>query len=255
VPIAITEYNLFASQDKDNQQWMKRMVNALYMADTVGQMMENGFDIGTQWNLANGQADNGTDYGLVDADSMVRHPQYYVYPLWARFGNEMLPVTNSLPADSTLSVYAGRADEGTLSVLAINKTSDPLQASIEFENIAGLATGEMDILAADSLDSETAFFNNNPDPADDLSDAPSQPLETLANPLPVTFEPYSITLLRVTPDSTPLPTLENDIMLPVIKAEVNDGRESSGQALVSRLPFLAIGAFVMVAGLAWFVRK
>ncbi|MEJ2749983.1 MAG: alpha-L-arabinofuranosidase, partial [Anaerolineae bacterium] len=78
VPIAVTEYNLFAVEDKDTGQWMTQAVNMLFMADTIGQMMGNGFAIANQWDLANGQAWNGTDYGLLDADNDARSPQYYV---------------------------------------------------------------------------------------------------------------------------------------------------------------------------------
>ncbi|NJN55881.1 MAG: hypothetical protein HC804_14725 [Anaerolineae bacterium] len=109
---------------------MTRIVNALYMADTVGQMMVNGVQMAAQWDLANGQASNGTDYGLIHADTYDRYPQYYAYTLWSRFGNTMLPVTNPLPPDTTLSVYAGRVDSDTFSLLAINKTDQPVDVSI-----------------------------------------------------------------------------------------------------------------------------
>ncbi|MCP4429130.1 MAG: alpha-L-arabinofuranosidase, partial [Chloroflexi bacterium] len=49
VPIAITEHNLFSFQDNDNSQWMKRAVNMLFMADSIGQMMEHGFAMANQW--------------------------------------------------------------------------------------------------------------------------------------------------------------------------------------------------------------
>ena len=56
VPIAITEYNMVAFQDGDNDRLMARAINLLYIADTIGQMAENGVTIANQWNLANGKA-------------------------------------------------------------------------------------------------------------------------------------------------------------------------------------------------------
>ena len=197
VPIAITEYNLVSVQDQDNGQWMTRMVNALYLADTVGQMMANGVQIAAQWNLANGQAANGTDYGLIHADTYDRYPQYYVYTLWSRFGNTMLPVTNTLPADTTLSVYAGRIDEGTVSLLAINKTDQSLDVSIALENDATIQGGFVDVLTADSLGAQTITFNGQNSPAVDFSDAPSALLRINDNPFFYTVLPYSVTLLRL----------------------------------------------------------
>lgn len=48
-----------------------------------------------------------------------------------------------------------------------------------------------------ALDALNVTFNGIADPADDLADAPSQPLTNLSNPLTYTFSPYSVTLLRV----------------------------------------------------------
>ena len=197
VPIAVTEYNLFSVQDKDTGQLMTRAVNMLFMADTIGQMMEHGFAMANQWDLANGAAGNGTDYGLLNADSYARSPQYYVFPLWERFGAEMLPVTSSYDAATTLSVYAGKVDAGTVSVLAINKTGSGIAATIQIDGAASLASGTADVVQAASLDSQTVTFNGISNPSDDLSNAPPTTLTNLSNPLSYTFAPYSITLLRI----------------------------------------------------------
>ena len=197
VPIAVTEYNMFAVQELDNDQLMKRMVNALYLADTVGQMIANGVSWATQWNLINGQAFNGTDYGMIDADTFVRHPQYYAYTLWSHFGNEMLSVTNSLPAETTLSTYAGRIDENTLSLLAINKSDDLIASTIAIIGDSTIESGEADVVQAKSLDAQTILYNGNAEPAVDLADAPSTPLTDVGAQITYSFVPYSITLLRL----------------------------------------------------------
>ena len=94
VPIAITEYNMVAFQDADNERLMASALNLLYIADTIGQMATHGVTIANQWNLANGKAANGTDYGLLDADTGARNPSYYALALWARFGDELLRPTS-----------------------------------------------------------------------------------------------------------------------------------------------------------------
>ncbi len=198
VPIAMTEYNLFAWIDSDQDQMMTRAVNALFLADTIGQMGQHGFSLANQWNLANGANDSGADYGLFHADTYEPYPAYYVFPLWAQFGTTMLPVTSSYPADTTLSVYAGRVDATTLSLLAVNKTGTAIEATIHVDGVTSISGGSVDVLQATSLDSQTMLFNGSSDPSDDLSDAPSRPLTELTNPLPYTFEPYSVTLIRLT---------------------------------------------------------
>ncbi len=197
VPIAVTEHNLFSVQDQDNNQWMTRAVNMLFMADSIGQMMEHGFAMANQWDLANGQAGNGTDYGLLDADTFARSPQYYVFPLWARFGQQMLPVTTSYDPATTLSVYAGMPDGETASLLAINKTGNSITANIQINGVTSFAGGTADVVQAASLDSQTVTFNGVSSPSDDLSNAPPAALTNLSNPLSYTFQPYSVTLLRL----------------------------------------------------------
>lgn len=201
VPVAITEYNMFSVQDMDNSQLMTQLVNALYTADTVGQMMANGVQMATHWNLANGQAGNGTDYGLINADTYDPYPQFYTYTLWSRFGSEMLAVRNPFPADTTLAVYAGRIDENTLSVLAINKTGEAVETAVQLQNSPTITSALMDQLAGDALDAQTITFNGSSAPAADFSDAPSEQLAITGNPFTVTFPPYSITLIRLELDS------------------------------------------------------
>ena len=197
IPIAVTEYNLFSVGDQDNNQLMIRTINALYMADTIGQMMANGVQITAQWNLANGQAVNGSDYGLVHADTYDRYPAYYIFRLWSQFGSKMFPLTNSLAADTSLSVYAGQNDEDTITILAVNKTGEAVEASILLENSTPIINGFADILAGESLDSLAVTFNGQNNAAADFSDVHPSPIEVEGNPFIYTFTPYSVTLLQL----------------------------------------------------------
>jgi len=216
IPIAVTEHNLFASHDQDTQQLMTRQVNALYVADTIGQMAQHGVAIANHWALANARHDNGTDYGLLHRDNgYFRAPQYYAFVLWSRFGGELLPVNSGFNPATQLSVYAGRIDANTMSVLAINKTDAPLTATIFLDTAAGpmlVSGGSVDALTAATLSEQTAAFNGNLDPANDLSDAPPQPLGSAGSPLVNSFAPNSVVLLRLaiggvgptwTPTATP----------------------------------------------------
>ncbi len=195
IPITVTEYNLFSNQEKDNTQLMTQTVNMLFMADTMGQMMQQGFAIANQWDLANGKADNGTDYGMLDADSYARNPQYYAFPLWAKFGSTMLPVTNPLSDATQLSVYAGRVDATTISLFVINKTGDTIATNIQVDGFATITGGTADFVQGDTLGATTVSYNGNSNPADDLSDAPATTIGCSANPLAYAFPKYSISLL------------------------------------------------------------
>jgi alpha-L-arabinofuranosidase len=199
VPVAVTEYNLVAFQEIDNEQLMTRAANALFVADMVGQMAVNGVTMANQWDLANGKAGNGTDYGLIDVESGARAPQYYAMVLWSRFGNTLLPVDSPLPDTTTLSTYAGRSDDGALTILAINKTGDPINVQLRLGGASGAFRASAATLVADALDSTDITFNGISSPADDLSDAPTKDLGSVNLPLDYTFAPYSITLINLAP--------------------------------------------------------
>ena len=67
---------------------------------------------------------------MIDADTGNRNPQYYALALWARFGDELLATDVGFSTETELSAYAGRAADGTISVLAINKTGEPATAHV-----------------------------------------------------------------------------------------------------------------------------
>ena len=197
-PIAVTEYNLVAFQDLDTGQLMRQAVNALSIADTIGQMATQGVQIANQWNLANGRAGNGTDYGLLDVDTQERNPQYYALALWNRFGTALLPVsTNALDA-TKLSLYAGRTADGALTLLAINKSAQPISATVRIAGATGPFTVTADTVSASTLTDTAVRFNGVTNPADDFADAPAQALGTQTGPFAHSFSPYSLTLLTLT---------------------------------------------------------
>ncbi len=197
IPIAVTEYNLVAFQDLDNDQLMTRAVNALFMADTLGQLATHGVAMANQWDLANGRANNGTDYGMIDMDTGIRAPQYYALLLWTRFGTQLLPVESPFAADTTLSFYAGRAEDGSLSLLAINKTATPQEVRFEWLGASGTWQASVDLFMADTLEATAGTFNQNPNPAFDLADAPAEDLGQVEGSLDYTAPPFSISLIRL----------------------------------------------------------
>jgi hypothetical protein len=199
VPVAVTEYNLVAFQDQDNAQLMRRAANFIYTADTIGQMAEHGVIIANQWNLANGVADNGTDYGLIDSASFAPNPQYYSLALWQRFGAELLAVETVFRADRELSVYAGRAPDGTISLLVINKTDRPITAGVLVAGVTGPLAGRRDVVAAESLEAQVLSVNGVPNPAGPLDALPGQELGPVSGSFQQSFDPYSVTLLRLSP--------------------------------------------------------
>jgi hypothetical protein len=198
-PVAVTEYNVISSIDNDTEAQLTHVTTALYVADTIGQMATAGVQIANQWNFANGAAPSGADYGMINIDTLERNPQFYAIAMWSRFGEDLLPVSSGFDSAETLSAYASTDGAGGYTVLAINKTGDPVDATVRLDGATGTFDVAADVAAGASSDADTMSFNGAaPSPAD-LSTAASVPLGTTDGSFAHTFEPFSITVLRFTP--------------------------------------------------------
>jgi hypothetical protein len=196
----INEYELIPPWgQKDYRNYRNKYVDALFIADSIGQMAVHGVDMAAQWDVMNGADGDGNEFGLMRADGTnFRQPKYYAFPLWARFGTTLLPVMSSAKPEAELSVYAGRLDDGTLTLLVLNKTGSEVHTQITLNGVARITGGQMDVVTAPSFDSLTATYNGVAEPADDLSDAPAQGIAgSPNNRLEFTFAPLAMTLLRL----------------------------------------------------------
>ncbi|MEO5725292.1 MAG: alpha-L-arabinofuranosidase, partial [Ilumatobacteraceae bacterium] len=196
VPIAVTEYNLAAMQDDDPGQLMTKATNALFLADMIGQMAVHGVVIANQWNLLNGRAANGTDYGMISADNGTRSPQFYALVMWAKFGETLVPVTSPSKADE-LSVYASTSSDGSVTVLAVNKTGQTVVQPLTVDGWAAVSSVTIDALTAPSADATTVSLNGSSNATDSLAEHHPQMLGGSLMPLTAQFAPHSITVLRL----------------------------------------------------------
>ncbi|MGP8201036.1 MAG: alpha-L-arabinofuranosidase [Limisphaerales bacterium] len=111
------------------------LVNGLYVADTIGQVMKTEFNAYTFWDLRNGQDTTGnydsTIYGWrTVGDNGCMHNQSSCYPTY--YGLSMMqylarPGSSTLNATSSyllLTPYAARAADGSLRLLVINKDTN-----------------------------------------------------------------------------------------------------------------------------------
>jgi hypothetical protein len=121
VALAITEYNLIAAWEADEDRLMTKAANAFFLADTIGHFAELGVEIANQWTLASGTSDNGTDYGLIDASGAGEFPQSEGFAVWGRAGDELLPAelpTLGLP--DGVRAYPTRLDDGSIDLILLN---------------------------------------------------------------------------------------------------------------------------------------
>ncbi len=198
IPIAATEYNIVASQDQDFNQMLRRAGNALFIAESIGQAIQNGYLTANQWDLSNGcAATTGTCYDLLEADNnFKRAPQYYVFPLWAQFGSQMLAVDANV-SSATLSVYAGYKDAQTYTVLVINKTNKLYTTKISFDNSLNVKSAKAYVVRASSLTSFNVLYNGSSNPPNNLSTPPPYNVAKVGATVTYTLAPYSVTLLQM----------------------------------------------------------
>jgi hypothetical protein len=196
VPIAVTEYNLVSFEAGDDELSMTQSLNALFIADTIGQMIVSGVQIANQWNLANGTTSSGTDYGLVDADDYSPFPQYHAMAMWGSTGDTLLDVEiarERVDLAERVRVYPTRRADGSLAIVLLNLDDDPIEFDLA---LTGLET-------SGGAPSATLAVTSSPDP--------EGPELTIDDPVAVAgiddgratlvLPPWSMNLMEVTPSA------------------------------------------------------
>jgi alpha-L-arabinofuranosidase len=153
VELAVTEHNsVFSNPGKQTTS----LVNGLFYADAVGNLLKTEFNAMLWWDLRNGQEggnNNSTtlygwrrygDYGIVNATDPAgpadRYPTFYVNKLLKYFARGGENVVKTSSDYGSLATYAVRTEDGALRLLIINKhPSATLNASI---TIPGLRRGD-----------------------------------------------------------------------------------------------------------------
>lgn len=140
VELVCTENNsVYANPGKQTTS----LVNGLFLADSLGQAIQTEFNAVLWWDLRNSQETGNNndpslygwrqygDYGIVDsadpAGPANRYPTYYVAKLlkyFARGGDRIVRATSDY---GLLSIYAAKRTDGSLTLLAVNKSSSNAQ--------------------------------------------------------------------------------------------------------------------------------
>ncbi len=140
VELLATEFN---SVSTNPGKQSTSLVEGLYVADSIGSMLETAYDGDQFWNLQNSYSTSGNnssslygwrqggDYGLIGIGGTapasgldVAYPQYYAEQLLSQMVHAGDTVVKASSNDSNLAVYAVReASDGDLDLLVINKSA------------------------------------------------------------------------------------------------------------------------------------
>jgi alpha-L-arabinofuranosidase len=206
IELVCTENN---SDSGEMGQQSTSIVNALYLADSAGQLMKTEFNSYVWWDLYNGTTTDGAfdstlygwrtygDYGLLNS-SNARHPTFYAEKLlqsFVRAGDTVLKASSDY---LLLSAYAARKADGALAMLVINKDGTTnFNAQISITNFVpwSIATAR-----SYGLQQDEAARTNAVASAQDISTNTISSAAVFTN----SFPPYSLTLLTFAPGASQL---------------------------------------------------
>jgi len=212
VEIAVTENNsVYARPGKQTTS----LVNGLFLADALGNVLHTEAAAFLWWDLRNGQerGNNNSsslygwrdygDYGILStpsdggsASAYEPYPTYFVLELlshFARGGDAVVPATSG---HALLAVHAVLRGDGSLAVLAINRSpTEAITASIALTGFAPQPTATVHSYGIPQ-DEAARTGVGSPDLAESLLPVPG-PVFT------ADFAPYSATVVTLAPAAAP----------------------------------------------------
>jgi hypothetical protein len=184
---------------------LSSLVNALYEADSMAQLMQTPFNSYLWWDFRNGDDSTGEldaslygwrqygDEGMITGQNSY-NPVYFgmkMMQYYARPGDAILNATSDY---LLLSAYAAQQPNGPLKVLVINK--DPVGTFTGQINISGFTPGSNAVVYSYGETQDTAAEQGRSFLFQDIA---VSTVGTVANPFTYSFPPYSLTVLNFLP--------------------------------------------------------
>ncbi len=144
IPIAVTEVNSNWSNRSRQETTPDSFLNAIWWADSLGRMISQHVTIVNQFAL-----DGNGGWALLG--SQVPQPSYYVYQIYSKFGNQALFSSSGI---ENVSAYAARKEDGSLTVILINRSNDPQKVKIILRNFTPQGSASLYLLDAEHMAAE-----------------------------------------------------------------------------------------------------
>ena len=190
------------------------IVNGLYLADSLAQLMKTEFNGFIWWDLRNGTDTNGDfdpslygwrnygDLGVINGLN-TRHPVYYTFKLMQYFAQPGDTILNPATDYSLLTTYASRKADGSMAVLVINKDRyNMYNAQIALTNFIPWTNA---MVRSFGIAQDEATRTNSTVPG--AQDIATNNLAVAGTNFMAAFPPYSVTLLTVPPAAPTLAAL------------------------------------------------
>jgi hypothetical protein len=138
IPLAFTEVNSDPSNVISGVASPDSFYNALWYADILGQLIQQGVFMVNNFVLANRTGGLGIIYG-----SEIR-PIYYDFQIYSHFGTELVYASSGV---EFVNVYAAKRADGALTIMVINLTDSEQQIQLQVQG-KRLSTAEVWLLDA-----------------------------------------------------------------------------------------------------------
>jgi alpha-L-arabinofuranosidase len=212
VELLATEYNSVYS---DPGKQSTSLVNGLFVADSLGSLLETQFNGANVWDLRNGYGGGnassslygwrqGGDYGLLGSPgtapstgTYVPYPTYFAEQLGSKIIQAGGTVVTSSSSDPNMAVYAVHEANGDLELLVINKSAaGALTGQFQLSNFVPATTAQLwqygeaqDTAQSQTTDGHSALANS------------TVTLSLNGSSFSYSFQAYSMTVLDLTKGS------------------------------------------------------
>lgn len=190
------------------------IVNGLYLADSLAQLMKTEFNGFIWWDLRNGTDTNGDfdpslygwrtygDLGIINGLN-TRHPVFYTFKLMQYFAEPGDTILNAGTEYALLATYASRKLDGSVAVLVINKDRyTTFTAQLALTNF--MPWTNVTVRSFGIAQDEATRTNSIVPGAQDIT---TNFLAIIGTNFTTTFPPYSMTLLTIPPAAPKLSVL------------------------------------------------
>ena len=126
LPVAITELNSDPSNAQLQEASPDSFYNAIWYADSLGQLMNADAFMVNQWVLSQ----RTTGLGLLTGDEV--RPTFYVFPLYKNFGSEQVYAASGI---TDVDIFAAKRADGTLTLMVINLSDTEQRIPLQVKGI------------------------------------------------------------------------------------------------------------------------
>ena len=126
LPVAITELNSDPSNAQLQEASPDSFYNAIWYADSLGQLMNADVFMVNQWVLSQ----RTTGLGLLKGDEV--RPTFYVFPLYKNFGSEQVYAASGI---TDVDIFAAKRTDGTLTLMVINLSDTEQRIPLQVKGI------------------------------------------------------------------------------------------------------------------------